>query len=86
MRTPEPGPLRVCLDCQMIIPYPPAGLTPTQLRNREYNRRIAGQPAEVAIACLDGDGRPAVMCVKCGQERYYQLNPHMRPPKPASNA
>jgi hypothetical protein len=79
MRTPLPGPPRSCRDCGERIPYPPAGLTPREVSKREAFRRDRGLPAEVAIACLDGAGNPASMCVKCGQERYYQLNSHMRP-------
>lgn len=79
-RTPEPGPPRKCVECGQAIPYPPAGLTPANLRQREYARRAAGLPAEYCIATLDANGQPASQCVKCGQENYYQRNPQMRPP------
>jgi hypothetical protein len=79
MRTSQPGPLRVCLTCEQIIPYPPAGLTKSQETKRQHERRRKGLPAEFAIACLDADGQPASQCVKCAQEAYHVANPHMRP-------
>jgi hypothetical protein len=54
-------------------------LTPGEVRKREAYRRDRGLPAEVAIACLDSERKSASMCVKCGQEHYYQANSHMRP-------
>lgn len=79
MRTPEPGPLRVCFTCGSIIPYPPAGLTASQLLKRQHERRREGLPAEFCIATLDGDGNSASQCVQCAQEEYYRINPEMRP-------